>query len=137
MQPKPAGSMETVPGRVPVTVNGTLCGEPGALSVSVTVPFSGPVACGVAVMLIVQNDPTVKTLGERGQLSLEIAKLVGLVPPIAMEEIVISPAPLFVNFKACGELVVFTASEPKPSEVWSNEAWAEIVVKSASHTPRP
>jgi hypothetical protein len=127
----------TVNRSVPVTVSGTLCGDPGALSVTVTVPFSGPVAFGVAVTLIVQEAPTVNVLGDRGQLSLAIAKLVGLVPPMAMDVIVMSPAPLLVNFRGCDVLVVFTASEPKFREAWSNEACAELVVRSASQIPRP
>jgi hypothetical protein len=55
---------ETVTVVSPVPVRVTLCGEFAALSVTVMLPVSGPVAVGVNVGVIVQFAPAVSVAGQ-------------------------------------------------------------------------
>lgn len=90
---------------VPVPVSETLCGDPGALSVMLTLAARFPVAVGVNVTLIVHFAPTARLEALAGQL-LVWAKSPPFVPVRAMLEMVNGAVPLFVSVTLCAALVV-------------------------------
>lgn len=88
---------------VPVPVNETDCGLPGALSVTVRVPSRVPVVVGLNVTETVQFAPVLSDDGLNGQV-LVCAK--SPVVPIAV--IVKGAVPLLVMVTVCAVLVVPT-----------------------------
>jgi hypothetical protein len=95
---------------VPVPLNGTVCGEPGASSVKLILPLLAPVACGVNVTPTSQKDA-----GERcaPQVLEEIRKSAVFVPVIRTEDMFKVALPVLVRRVESGAVVVETATDPK------------------------
>ncbi len=86
-------SMMAAVGTTPVPVRATVCGDPGALSVTCTDAERTPPASGEKVTLIVQLAPPPKLPPQL----LVWEKSPGFVPMRVMPEIVVTPFPLFVT----------------------------------------
>ena len=91
-------------GRVPVPLNGELCGLFDALSFTVNVPLSAPVTGGLNVTEIVQLDFAAMVLGNIGQLDVCAKSL-----EVEISEIVSGVVWLFTSKAVFVALVVFTA----------------------------
>src|SRR5579871_5168947 len=85
-------------GRAPVPLSEAVCGDPAALSDTVSVPVLVPVAVGVNVTLMVQSRPAPS---DPPQLFV-CAKS----PEAVMDEIVIGAVPVLVKATCCAALVV-------------------------------
>src|SRR5256885_8202389 len=98
------GVIETMgAGATPVPDNGTLCGLPAALVVSVSALVRVPLPEGVNVTFIVQLAPAAS--GEEQSDTLNSG-------PIATDEIVSDALPVLVSVTACAGLVVPIVCEP-------------------------
>jgi hypothetical protein len=95
----------------PVPVNGTVCGLPPALSVTVSVPARAPRAVGANVTLIVQ----VFAAGAGGNVAGGIGQLFVCAksPEAAMELMVNAPVPVLVSVTGFAALVVVSNCPPK------------------------
>jgi hypothetical protein len=91
-------------GAIPVPVNPTCCGLPGALSVTLTEADRAPDAVGVKVTVTAQAAPGVSI---DGQLFVW-PKSPGSAPVTEMLETVNARLPVFVSMIACDGLVVPT-----------------------------
>lgn len=89
----------------PVPFKETLCGLPAALSVTVSVPFDWPLACGANVTEMVQFAPPARVAGQW----LVCAKGALVEMPLMFRLI----SPVFVSVTSDAELVVPTVNEPK------------------------
>jgi hypothetical protein len=100
----------------PVPVSEIDCGLPGALSLTVTDAFRGPVAVGSKVTLILQLDPAATLVPQL----LVCAKSV-LFSPVTARLVIVSVAfPVLVRVAVCGELTTPTDSFPKGMLVGAN-----------------
>jgi hypothetical protein len=88
----------------PVPPKLTLCGLPGALSVTVTLAPSAVATRGTKVTERVQLAPALRLL----QQLVVSAKWCGLAPPITMLLMVIAAFPVFVKVTVLAALVEFT-----------------------------
>ena len=61
---------ESVTGRTPEPVKDTVCGLPGALSLTLSVPETGPPVVGVNVTEIVQLELAARVDGDNGQFDV-------------------------------------------------------------------
>jgi hypothetical protein len=107
---------------VPVPLRETVCGLPGALSVTERVPLRLPVALGVKVTLTVQLAPAANELPQ----VLVSAKSPALVPVIAMPVMLKVVVPTLVRVTVFAGLVVPTATEPKSKLV--GESFAVVPI---------
>jgi len=117
-----------VGGAVPVPERVTGCGEPDALSVTVSVALKLAADTGVKVTEIVQLAPAASELPH----VLVWAKLAGFVPPIAMPVIVNAALPLLVSVTAVGALVAPVVSLAK-----ATEAGASVATGAGGTVPVP
>lgn len=118
----------------PLPVRATLCGDPAALSLIVTLALRLPVADGENVTLIVQFAPAANVLGLAGHV-LVWAKSPALVPLITTLVMVSAAVPLLVSVTVCGELVVVSCWSPKLTLVGfrvTAGAWTTPVPLSAT-----
>jgi hypothetical protein len=104
---------------VPVPVNVMLCGLPVALSVTTKLPVRVPVADGVNVTFVVQLAAGARVAP---QVVVPFAKLVELVPPIAMLVMFSVLPPVLVRVTVCAALVVPIVVLPKTSGADSDAA---------------
>jgi hypothetical protein len=102
-----AGAVTT--GASPVPVNNTVCGEPIALSVTLTVPVLLPAAVGVNVTESMQDPPPAMLVP---QLWLTAKS-----PEAAIEVRFKTALPEFVSVTVCAELVVSVVCDAKVSAV--------------------
>jgi hypothetical protein len=93
-------------GAVPVPLNGTCCGDAGALSANTSTADSAPTIDGVNVALTV-HDPLAASVAPH--VLDEIAKSSAFVPEIVMLEILSVAVPVFVSVVVKATEVVFTA----------------------------
>lgn len=105
-------------GAKPTPVSETVCGLPVALSVTESVAVRVPAAEGVNVTLMLQLAPIAR---ETPQVVVR-AKLLELVPEIAMLLMLMLAAPVFVSTTTWAALVVLRFWLPKLTEVGDNEA---------------
>ncbi len=106
----------------PVPVNGTVCGLPPALSVTVSVPVRAPTAVGANVTLIVQVfDPAVagNVAGLIGQAPAPVL-VAAKSPEAAIELIVNALVPVLVRVTVFAALVVVSNWPPKLRLVGAN-----------------
>ena len=95
---------------VPVPLNGTFWGDPGALSVKVMFAESAPVAEGVKVTLTEQFAPAASV---EPQVLAEIVKALAFVPVIEIDVRFSVALPVLVTVVESGAEVVDTGTEPK------------------------
>jgi hypothetical protein len=98
-------------GAVPVPLRETLCGLPGASSVTLTEAAREPVALGWKPTVTVQLDPAASVAGLSGQ-ALVWLKSPAFAPPRAIAEIVSAALPVFCNETLCVAPAVPTRCEP-------------------------
>ena len=101
--------VNATPEAVPVPVRSTLCGLPGALSVTATLALRLPVAVGANATLIVHVALAASDAGQ----SLDCVKSVGFVPARVTPLIVSGAVPLLRSVDVCAALVAPTTCEPK------------------------
>lgn len=90
----------------PVPLKEALCGDPEALSVTLTVPVREPVTEGVKVIMIVQFPPGAILAPLIQVLAADRVKSLGLVPVITglLSRTRVDP-PVLVRVRVCGMLV--------------------------------
>jgi hypothetical protein len=104
--------MSVTAGWLPLPLSGTVCGLPGALSVTERLALRLPVALGLKLTEIEQLAPGARVEGESGQVFV-CAKSPASAPVIPIELIVSAPLPELVRVTLCAELVVPTCCWPK------------------------
>jgi hypothetical protein len=109
---------------VPVPVSDTVCGLPGALSLTETEALLDPVVVGRKVTLIVQVPPAAKLVPH----VLVWEKSAELDPVRVMPLIVMLELPVFLSVVARAVLAVFTACTPNAKEVGDRLAVGPVPV---------
>jgi hypothetical protein len=109
--PKERLAFDKATGVVPVPLNFAVCGEFEALSLTVSVPVTEPVAVGVKVTEIWQFVPAPNVLGDNGQVDV-CAKL----PVVEIPAMVRGTVWLFCKVTIVAALVVPTAWLPNASD---------------------
>jgi hypothetical protein len=104
--------LRLTPGAMPVPLRLTVCGLVLALSVTVSVPLSGPVVVGAKLTLMVQLPLAARVEGLEGQLVVS-EKL----PLVTMLLIVRGIVPVLLRVTGCEAPVVPTAWLPKEGRV--------------------
>jgi hypothetical protein len=106
-------------GVTPVPLSATVCGFPGALSLTKTAAERAPDPVGVNETEIVQFAPGASVLGATGQVFV-CAKSPAFAPVTPIELIVSAPVPELVNVTFWAALVVPISWLPKPRLVGEN-----------------
>ena len=117
-------------GAMPLPLSATVCGDPGASSLTETLALRDPVALGLKLTEIEQLAPGARVEGESGQVFV-CAKSPAFAPVTPIELIVSAPVPVFVRVTFWPELVVPTCCWPKPRLV------GEKPTAGAGATPVP
>ena len=104
-------------------VNATVCGEPAALSATLTFALTEPLAVGVNVTLIVQLEPLVSVEPQ----VFVCPKLLELAPVIVTAMPVMVAVPLFVSVMGDDALVVESVPSVSVSDVGENVATGAVV----------
>jgi len=114
----------------PVPLSATVCGVPGALSLTETAAEREPDPVGLKVAEIVQLAPAASVLGATGHVFV-CATSAAFAPVRPIELIVSAPVPEFVRVTLCAGLVVPISRLPKPRLV------GEKVTAGPGATPVP
>jgi hypothetical protein len=109
---------------VPVPLRVTLCGEPLALSATVSVAEYAEVEVGLNVTAIVQLAPAFSVVPQ----TVVSAKTLALVPPMTMLLILRAALPVFCRVMLCAALVVPESALKVSDEGLSETTGAEVTV---------
>jgi hypothetical protein len=111
-------------GVVPVPLSGTVCGLPGALSVSVNAAVRVPACEGENVIETLQLAPAASVSPEQPSSTSVKSSVLGTAALFTKSE----AEPVFVTVTDCGALVVPVSRVPKVSDVGENETAGDEVV---------